>query len=224
MASFNQISAASFRPHIARRSNLCWQGVDVRQDEASQFMSLDSLIFGNAIFLVDRVVTQKAQAVCPFLQVRSEFAGVGKRVNARRQSSGCMFRGQVFGGQFKCPSVHSPGRVPFIASNRAGGLLERTRHVFRAVLRNVRCLWFRNYSLNVYGCLGGGRQEIAMQLAGVLRHFRKNQRDDRVVAIVAHEVDVIQRIVPRYACLARVTEPLGKSAVGAMVRKGKCHE
>lgn len=220
----NHNSAASFGSHFARCGNLRRQGVDVRQNESGQLVPLDGFQFGNAIFFVDSVITEKSQAVSPFLQVLSEPSAVGEHVDSSRQISITKLRRQILGGELQCATIHGACRIPVLAAYRAISLKKRSRHRLGAMLRYGRFALVRDYLMYVHEHRRLLSKDVSVQLAGRITVFRLDRRNDWHVAVVTHEMSMEQGARARNLGFSGQSESLNCVAVGAVVDEGRSHE
>ncbi len=179
--------AVSFGSHFARCGNLRRQGIDVRQSESSQFITLDGLFFGNAVDFVYGVVTQEAEAMRPVLQVGRKQSFRRERVNTCCQILARMLWRQVFRSELERPSSHCSGGIPIAPFDGIAGLNKCASYGFRAVGRGFRSLRFRNYPLQSHSCGFGHQSEVAMQFVWWCAFVGLEHRDYRQMAVVAHE-------------------------------------
>ncbi len=182
MNSINRSLSRFWSIRFFRQANLFWKREEIDQHEARELVSLFRLLKRDPINVMQGIVSDKSQAVGPFLNGWGNQVPFSETFNSVPEG----FINEVWCNQFcsnfKCSTIHGCRRLSISTKNIFLGLNKCFRNIFRAMIWSAggfRC-WINPTYFNFINL-----SQIAMETGRFIATINFNIRRYWFIAVVA---------------------------------------
>lgn len=209
-------------PSLSGGFYLRWQGVEVGQHKAGEFMSLSGLCLGKPVDFMQSVVSNASQTVSPLFKRWRQRSFFGELLYAFIQRQPSVLWCDFFGGNFQGAAIHRGGGLPVLTPYGPLGLDECSADRIGAVSWGGFWFWGREkFFLLVIVQM---KSQLTLQACWAFVILQGHDGRDRVIACVAGEKDRPMAIKSwRFGCGLIAETAIRSSAVRAIVGEGYSH-